>query len=888
MSFWIIIDTIFFKPLELFFEVIYSIANRYMDNPGLSIVVLSLVMNLLVLPLYKRADAIQEEQRNMEMKLRRGVSHIKKTFKGDERMMMLQTYYRQNNYKPFYVLRGAISLFLQIPFFVAAYRFLSALQLLQGTSFGPIADLGRPDGILHIAGVSVNVLPIVMTGINLASCVIYTKGSPAKIKIQLYGTALFFLVFLYFSPSGLVFYWTMNNVFSLAKTIFYRLKKTDTRKSRDINKAKRRIKYRIRHVFQAGTEAPDGRIFFAGGLFLSVLLGLLIPSSVISASPQEFVDINYFYHPLWFIVGSFCLAFGLFVVWFGIFYRIAGAEVKSYFDRGVWIFSGLALANHMFFGKDFGIITEDLRYEIRIRFSLLEILGNVVVVLATVFLLYLVYKCKRKLILRTLVIATSAFCCMIVVNVVNISKSINIVKEKALNERRFGDEMPEFTLSTTGKNVIVLMLDRAMGEYIPYMFNEKPELEEKFAGFVYYPNVISFGRSTNFASPVVFGGYEYTPAEMNKRDEETLASKHNEALQVMPLIFLENNYDVTVCDPPYANYQWITDLSIYDRYPQIKSYITCGRFSDNETKEQWIQNCKRNFFCYSLFKTAPYCFQKAIYNDGQYNAMDNVGETAYLGQTMDGLYRAKGILASFMDTYNVLVNLSDMTRITDEDRDTFLMMDNETPHEPILLQQPDYVPVQHVDNTAYSGNYQETYVIDGRVLKMETEDQVTHYHANMATMLQLGVWFDYMRENGVYDNTRIILVSDHGRELYQSDEMILEDGFDCAACYPLLMVKDFDSEGFTVCEEFMTNGDVPILATDDIIENPTNPFTGRKIDSGEKTAHRQYILYSYEFNVEINNGNTFLPGKWYSVEGDMRKPDNWRFEADDAILPDAD
>ena len=35
--------------------------------------------------------------------------------------------------------------------------------------------------------------------------------------------ALFFLVFLYTSPSGLVFYWTLNNLFSLVKTIFYKL-----------------------------------------------------------------------------------------------------------------------------------------------------------------------------------------------------------------------------------------------------------------------------------------------------------------------------------------------------------------------------------------------------------------------------------------------------------------------------------------------------------------------------------------------------------------------------------------------------------------------------------------------------------------------------------------
>ena len=220
MSLVEVLDTLFLKPLYLLFEVVYVMSDKVIGNPGWSIIVLSLFINLLILPLYMRADKIQEEEHALERKIQKGVDHIKKTFRGDERMMMLQTYYRQNDYKPVYVLRSATSLFLQIPFFIAAYRFLSGLQLLNGASFGLISDLGMPDGILQIAGISVNVLPVIMTIVNLASCVIFTKGSPLKEKVQLYTMALFFLVFLYASPAGLVFYWTLNNIFSLAKTIF--------------------------------------------------------------------------------------------------------------------------------------------------------------------------------------------------------------------------------------------------------------------------------------------------------------------------------------------------------------------------------------------------------------------------------------------------------------------------------------------------------------------------------------------------------------------------------------------------------------------------------------------------------------------------------------------
>ena len=52
-------------------------------------------------------------------------------------------------------------------------------------------------------------------------------------------------------------------------------------------------------------------------------------------------------------------------------------------------------------------------------------------------------------------------------------------------------------------------------------------------------------------TPALFGGYEYTPVEMNRRDDELMVDKQNEALKVMPVLFAQNGYQVIVCDPPY-------------------------------------------------------------------------------------------------------------------------------------------------------------------------------------------------------------------------------------------------------------------------------------------------------------------------------------------------
>ena len=69
MSFWDILGTLLIKPLQLLFEVVFVMANRVVGDPGLAIIALSLAMNFLVLPLYRRADAMQEEEREMELRL---------------------------------------------------------------------------------------------------------------------------------------------------------------------------------------------------------------------------------------------------------------------------------------------------------------------------------------------------------------------------------------------------------------------------------------------------------------------------------------------------------------------------------------------------------------------------------------------------------------------------------------------------------------------------------------------------------------------------------------------------------------------------------------------------------------------------------------------------
>lgn len=869
MSFLQMIDALLLKPLELLFETAYRMAYKLTESSGLSIIMLSLVVNILLLPLYMRADAIQKKENETQEKLEKGVAHIKKTFKGDERMMMLRTYYAQNHYKPVYALRSAVSLLLQIPFFIAAYRYLSTLVLLFGIPFGPIPNLGEPDGMLQIGGMIINVLPFIMTAINLVSCIIFTKGKPFKSGLQLYAMALFFLIFLYNSPSGLVFYWTLNNVFSLAKTCFYKI--ISPKKAADITQ---------KELSAQGNK----RMFFSGALFWSILTGILIPSSVIAASPQEFVDITYWMHPFWYIVNSFCLALGLFVIWGGVFYSLARPVVRGYFEKAIWLLSGVFIANYMFFGKNLGLLTPDLIYENGLHFGRSEQLLNIGILFIVIVLFYIVYKYWGRLTSDILTIGVIALLCMSAVNMKTIQTGISGLTNRDLNRY---EAIPEFTFSKTGSNVVVLMLDRGIGAFIPYIFEEKPQLKEQFSGFTYYTNVVSFGKKTNFGTPALFGGYEYTPVEMNKRTDDLLQVKHDEALKVMPVLFSENGYRVTVCDPPYAGYNWLNDLSIYDEYPGIECYNLDGKFTEDPNKKLQRDHNKRNFFYYGILKTAPLFLQKTIYDNGNYNMTDKI--FGMLDQTQivdDNLLLAEGTTVYFQNAYNVLEHLDSITSFTEDETGLFLMTANDTTHSPLILQEPDYVPSMYVDNTDYDRGYQGRYDADGNFLKLKNYTQLSHYHCDMAAMLQLGKWFDYLRENGIYDNTKIILVADHGEYLELGEEYLVEGGDEIQQYYPILMVKDFNSTEFETSEEFMTNADVPALAVEDAIEKPINPFTGKSIHNEEKTAHDQYLIASEIADLTKNNGTTYLPSKWYAVHDDMRNPANWKLLSEkETVLP---
>ena len=911
-----ILYTFIFSPLGLMFEVIYYFFFHFLANPGLAIIALSLVVNLLVLPLYNRADMMQEAERDMETKLSRGVSHIKKTFKGDEQLMMLREYYRQNHYSPTDIIKGSVSLFLEIPFFVAAYQFLSHLEILRGVSFGPIPDLGAPDGMLTIFGTAVHVLPFVMTVINLIAAYIFTKGFPLKSKIQLYGMALFFLVFLYDSPAGLVFYWTLNNLFNLVKTIINKLPNPKKgmyaalffmsalllvycgcflpgRGERTLGKAalialllnipylKARFGRKKKETGDTGKAfMPQTKRFLAESFFLSLFIGGIIPSAVIVSSPQEFVVPGLMENPAAYIVSSLALAAGTFMLWCGVFYWLGNGPARVAFERRLWVFAGIAVVDYMCFGRGLGLLTATLKYEKGMRFDAPEKIINTVVLIVLCFLFLRLWKRYGRYVTEAFLVGSLALGIMLGLNLHTIQANISDMPTAHAEK----NEQRKFPLSRHGKNVVVLMLDRAMGLYVPYLMQEKPELQKQFAGFTYYANTLAYGGHTVFGSPGLFGGYDYIPEEMNRRPDISLREKHNEALRLMPVLFDEAGYAVTVSHVPYANYEKNPGLGIYDDHPRIRKFPTMSPFALETGAESIVSQNFRNFFCFAMVKVSPVLVQKFLYNDGGYNGFGKQWEQISISPT-----KAAGLDMWLMRDYKELEALPDLAEIRDEGN-TFLLMVNDTTHSAALFSEPDYAPAERIDNTEYEAAHKDRFTVGGVTLRMDTVLQNQQYQCNMAALLLLGKWFDALRAEGLYDNTRIIIVSDHGSNVHHNDAFELTwgsgDKTDLNWFYPLLMVKDFGATEWKVSETFMTNADVPTLAFSDLISHPVNPATGRAVTADKKAAPVQYVLASTNFKLHQNQGNTFDAAPWYAVKEDVRKKENWSLAKESAELPE--
>jgi len=179
--------------------------HGFLGNYGLCIIVLVLMIKALFYWPTKKAYESMAEMRKLQPEMKRV-----RELHGDDRQKMGQEMmglYKRNKVNP---MGGCLPIVIQIPVFFALYKsLLVSIELRQAPFYGWITDLSAMDPYY--------VLPIVMG----ASMLIQQRLNPAppdplQAKIMKFLPVIFTFMFLFF-PSGLVLYWLVNNILSIAQ-----------------------------------------------------------------------------------------------------------------------------------------------------------------------------------------------------------------------------------------------------------------------------------------------------------------------------------------------------------------------------------------------------------------------------------------------------------------------------------------------------------------------------------------------------------------------------------------------------------------------------------------------------------------------------------------------
>jgi YidC/Oxa1 family membrane protein insertase len=225
------------RPLVLFLEWMvkgfYSFTNSY----GLSIILMTIVIKIILYPLTRKSFQSMRRMSSLQPK----ITEIKEKYKNNPQQMNRETQalYRREKVNP---MGGCLPMVLQLPIFYALYSLLSSMIELRNASFLWIKDLSMPDTVAtvkfavpllgyrigELGFTDINVLPFVMTATTLLQSKLTSGDSQQQqAKMMTYMFPIVFFFIFWNMPSGLVLYWTIQNILTIGQQymIDYRMKK---------------------------------------------------------------------------------------------------------------------------------------------------------------------------------------------------------------------------------------------------------------------------------------------------------------------------------------------------------------------------------------------------------------------------------------------------------------------------------------------------------------------------------------------------------------------------------------------------------------------------------------------------------------------------------------
>ncbi|MBI5820108.1 MAG: membrane protein insertase YidC [Verrucomicrobia bacterium] len=193
--------------------LLWSLTTLYkvIPNYGIAIIIITIVIKLLFWPI----QAMSTRSMKRMQELQPLIAKLKEKYPDDpqKQQQEMMKLYKEHKVNP---MGGCLPLLAQIPVFIALYNMLRTVVELRGAKFLWINDLSLPDTIFTIGGLPINPLPLVMCATTLwqQKLTPTTSADPTQQKMMMLMPLMF--VFMFYSmSSGLVLYWTVQNLLSI-------------------------------------------------------------------------------------------------------------------------------------------------------------------------------------------------------------------------------------------------------------------------------------------------------------------------------------------------------------------------------------------------------------------------------------------------------------------------------------------------------------------------------------------------------------------------------------------------------------------------------------------------------------------------------------------------
>jgi YidC/Oxa1 family membrane protein insertase len=198
------------KPLFWLLDVLHSL----LGNWGWAIILLVVMLKAAFYGLNASAYRSMAKMKAVNPRIQEMRERMKD--KPQQMQQEMMRIYKEEKINP---LGSCLPIFLQMPFFIALYWVLLSSVEMRGAPWVMwIHDLSKPDSLFgHVFGAPIGPLPLLMTASSLLQVWLNPQpADPVQAKMM-WIMPLAFSVMFFFFPSGLVLYWLVNNILSIAQ-----------------------------------------------------------------------------------------------------------------------------------------------------------------------------------------------------------------------------------------------------------------------------------------------------------------------------------------------------------------------------------------------------------------------------------------------------------------------------------------------------------------------------------------------------------------------------------------------------------------------------------------------------------------------------------------------